>query len=180
MVRSFARKRRSLFALIVYCGQLVIQFCHHRQNLVDWRSEENSQGVVARFQRLFRVDPPGAKHIVSVQERLIVQEHLRIGVETLEHQLHVLAIQDLWRDFKRRSVFPVCFADPLLLLFVIAIERIFDQLVCEQIRVNATRNSRPVPICFSGLTELPARVNRHDSFAGPRRTAARLSVNGRN
>ena len=65
----------------------------------------------------------------------------------------------LWRDAERRSVFPVGLADPLLLLFIVAIKRIVDQFVGKQIGVNAAWYGRVVPVRFPDLAELPALIN---------------------
>ena len=43
MIRSFARERRSLFALIVWRRELIVQLRHHRQNLVNRRTENDAQ-----------------------------------------------------------------------------------------------------------------------------------------
>src|ERR1043165_1620281 len=165
MIRSLARVRRGLLALIVRRGKLVVDLRHHRQDLVDGRAKNDAQTVVAGLQRWLRVDAPGAKHVVGTEDQLLVEIDLRVRVETFEDELDVSPCQRRRSDFERRLVLPILLVDPLLLLLVVAIKRIVDQLVCEQVRVDATGHGGAVPVRFSDLTKLPAGVNLHDCFA---------------
>ena len=162
MVWSLSRVWRRSFSLIVGCGELVFDLRHQRQNFVNRRAKHNSQSVVADFQRRLRVNSPGAKHVVCVQDQLLVQVNSGVSVEALEDELHILSFERRRSNSESRPVFPISLADPLLLLFVVAIKGILDQFVCEQIGVNAAGHGRVVPISFSDLTKLPSGVNAHD------------------
>lgn len=87
------------------------------------------QRVHAGFEQPFRIGPPGAKHVIGIKQRLIVKENLGVSVETLEHQINVVAGKGLWSEVKGRLVFLVDAANPLQLHFVVTIERIINEFI---------------------------------------------------
>ena len=119
----------------------------------------NSQRVRAGHRETLCVHPPGAKHIISADQEFIVKKYVRVGVQPFKDQLQVRSLEHLRREVNGGLIFPIGLAYPLQLLFVVAIKRIIDQLVFEQVSMYATGNARRVPLVFAGLTELPPRLD---------------------
>ena len=105
---------------------------------------------------MLAIDPPGAKHVVRIKQLLVVEKDVRVGVETFEHKLEMLTTQEFRFDGEGRLILPIGFANPLQLLFIVTIEGIVDQLVLEQVRMNATGHGCRIPRVFSILSKLPA------------------------
>src|ERR1700738_3537458 len=101
---------------------------------------------------MLAIDPPGAKHIVRIKQLLVVEKDVRVGVETFEHKLEMLTTQEFRFDGEGRLILPVRFANPLQLLFIVAIEGIVDQLVIQEVGMNAAGYRCRMPRIFSSLS----------------------------
>ncbi len=152
LIRRFARVGRGghvLFVAFIGGGdrrQNVRQRLDHRNHAGDRRAKDHAQLIRSGLQRRFGVHAPGAKHVVGGQQRLAVQLHLRVGVEAVEDQFDVLARQRGGIHLKSSAVFPVGEPDPLQPRFVVAIERIGNQLGLQQVGLDYTWHRRRMPV----------------------------------
>jgi len=135
---------------------------------LDGRRKNNAKLVGARLQERLHGNAPLAEHIVGGEDEIVVQIDFGIGVEALENEINILAGEQIGRSLERGAIFPIGILDPLELGFVVAIVGIGNQLVVEQIQVDAAGNLRGTPnrifgrSCGGELTEFPTGIERND------------------
>src|SRR5580700_1807432 len=170
VVRSLARIGRSrniLFVSVIVRRdrrQNVRQGLHIRQHLLHRRMKNNSQRIRTRVQPTLRRNPPAPEHIIRMQNRLIIEINVRKRIQSLEHQIDMLAPKRRRIHLKRRLIFPVRQPNPLQMKLVIFVKRIRNQLAALQIRLHHPRNLRRMPflhispIHIRHRPKLPARI----------------------
>ena len=97
-------------------------------------------------------------------QEFVVEEDLGVSIQPFKYQLQTVALEHLGRDIEGSLIFPIGLAYPLQFLFVVAIEGIVDQLIVEQVSVNATWNVRRIPGISANFAKLPASQERHSDL----------------
>jgi hypothetical protein len=97
---------------------------------------------------------------------LVIEINLGVGVETFEDKLDVLMSEQGWSSWNRGVIFPTRVFDPLQLGFVVAIKRIGNEMVAQQIEMNVSGNLGRTPSCllasgFRNLTKFPSRIQEN-------------------
>src|SRR5712692_5670716 len=103
-------------ALIISGRKFVIHLRHDRQDFIDGRTKAYPESIGARSRETFGVDPPGAKHVIGTNQRFIVEEHVGVGVKTLEDQIDVVARENIRSNVEGSLIFPIGLTYPLQLL----------------------------------------------------------------
>ena len=93
--------------------------------------KDDAQRVRTGLQRSFRRDAPGAEHIVSVENGLIVKIDIRKCIQPGENQVEMIMRERGGIHLKRGLIFPVGQPDPLQMKFVVAIEWVGNQPVVQ-------------------------------------------------
>ena len=143
---------------------------------LDGRGNDDSQRVRARLEVGLHIHSPFAKHVVGGEDQLVIEIDLGVSVEACENEVNIFLREERGRGLHRRAVFPVGVFNPLQLGFVVAVVGVGDQLVVEQVEMNAAGNCGGAPlgcVCYCGvsgdyrravdqLAEFPAGVQRDD------------------
>jgi hypothetical protein len=110
-------------------------------------------------------DSPAAEHVVGVQNALIVKIDVGKRIQSVENQVDVIVSQGGRVHWERSLIFPIGQADPLKTKFIIAIERVGNELAAEQVGLYDPWNlcGMPLlnvgPISIGNGPELPARID---------------------
>ncbi len=88
----------------------------------------------------------------------VIQVNIGKGVEAAKQQVEVLAREGRGIHVELCLVLPVCQPNPLQRLFVVAIERIGDQLIAQKIRLHDARHFRVVPLLNPGMATVIERA----------------------
>ena len=126
--------------------------------------KHHAQGIRPSFQQAFRRHSPAPEHIVTLKDSLIVHIYVGECVEPLKNQIDVFVRNHRRIGIKCRPVLPIHKADPLKARVVIPVERIGNQIVVQQIRLDHARHLGGMPffelraIGGAGSSELPLRV----------------------
>src|SRR6185369_4850314 len=97
------------------------------------------------------------------QNEAAVQINLRRAVESIEDEIEVGARKECGRNVKGKAVLPALVLNILQLRFVVAVIRVGNLLVGEQVEMDVTGNCRWHPACLRisrrrHLAEQPASV----------------------
>ena len=95
--------------------------------------ENDTKSIWTGLQQRFCRDTPASKHIVSVQNRLIIEVNIGERVEAIKHQIDMVMPERRRIDLKRSLILPICQADPLQAKFVVPIEWVRDETVAQQV-----------------------------------------------
>src|SRR5271165_3354132 len=106
----------------------------------------DTERIGTRLQQRFRWNAPAAEHIVSFENRLIIEIDIGKSIQPLENQIEVLMPERDGINLKSRLILPIGQANPLQMKLVVPIERIEDELAIQQIRLHHARNLRGVPL----------------------------------
>jgi len=99
----------------------------------------------------------GDKHVRGAAEEHVVQGDVRIGIQALEHQEHLVRVQILLTEGERRAVDPVLVLKGLGSVLVHAVVRILQSAFPQQVHLNTAWDLCRQPLIRAGLTELPSR-----------------------
>src|ERR1700676_2313976 len=81
-----------------------------------------------------------------MQNRLIVEIYVRECVEAIEDQIQMFVREGSGIRLKHRLILPISQANPLQAVFVIAIERVRDETVMQQVGLHHPGNLRGMPL----------------------------------
>jgi hypothetical protein len=120
------------------------------------RAEAHLEHVPAGAQPPGDVHRPAAEHVGRREDFFAVEQHGGIGVEPVEHQLVVRPREIVRADGERGAVLPVLPLDPLQPALVVAVERIGDDAVREEVGVHRAGDGGRQPERVARAPELPS------------------------
>jgi len=120
-------------------GEFIVQGIPKRGGFTDRAFKIYVEVVFTDAQERFHINLIGAEHIVCLKDQTIVEEHLCVGVESLENHLQVLVAQRAVVDQKGRLIFPVLLLNPLHGVFIVSVKGIFNEVVAHQSSMDGGR-----------------------------------------
>src|SRR5580692_9608504 len=107
--------------------------------------ENDAESILTRLQQRLCRDSPSAEHIVSMENRFIVQVNIGKRIQAIKHQIDMIVSEGGRVGLKCSLIFPVSQADPLQAEFVIAIERVRDEIIAQQVGMHYSRDLCRMP-----------------------------------
>src|SRR5205085_11314779 len=121
-------------------GNLKRESLHLGHHQHDRGMKNDAQRILAGMQVVLHRNAPGAEHVVSLQQFGVVKVNIGEGIQSGKMQVDVASGEGGGVYVEVGLIFPVGQADPLQGFFVIAVKRIGDQFVVQQVRLHQAGN----------------------------------------